>query len=328
MQTRYLFLLLALFLPGYMAPLANTFDESAHISIREMGKRIATLEAMLEKQGDVIRIKAPFEVIDKAGNLIMRVNNNGTLTALTLSSQEKKNTVAIATGVLGSRILLTNDSNSALLEANNDGSHVAVTNADVSALLGSGDDGRDGLVIQTPGVAPIAQENPDTGGNQSAAGGQMGAEISTQTGKKLALRLYDDKGTMIVSAGSNPAAAGSGTVRIANTKGETVAFMGTTLEGEHGAVGVAKAGKDVAAIFSEPRMIAVYSETGAPLATMGKSDKSEGGNLTARSPTGDGVFSAGFNSVEGGGDACVYRAKKQSQFCLGIGVPGMGAIGR
>lgn len=326
MQTRYLFLFLALLLPGYAGLLANTFDEAAHVSIREMGKRIATLEAMLEKQGDVTRIKAPFEVIDKAGNLIMRVNNNGTFTALTLYSQQKENTVAIATGTLGSRILLISDANSALLEANNDGSHVAVTNADVRASLGSGDDGRDGLVIQTPGVAPTTQEN--TGANPAAGSGQMSAEISTQTGKKLALRLYDDKGMMIVSAGSNPAAAGSGTVRIANTQGETVAFMGTTLEGEHGAIGVAKAGKDVVGLFAEPRMIAVYSDSGAPLATMGKSDKSEGGNLTARSPTGDGVFSAGYNSAVGGGDACVYRAKKQSDFCLGIGVPGMGTIGR
>lgn len=328
MQARYLFLLLALFLPGYTTLLANTFDESAHISIREMGKRIAALEALLEKQGDTTRIKAPFEVIDNKGNLIMRVNNNGSLSALILHSQEKENSAAIATGSLGSRLMLADGANLALVEANTDGSHVSVTSADVKALLGSGDDGRDGLVIQTPGIVPAAQENAAAGDNQSAGGGQMSAEISTQTGKKLALRLYDDNGIMVVSAGSNPVAAGSGTVRIANTKGETVAFMGTTLEGEHGAVGVAKAGKDVAAIFSEPRMIAVYSDTGAPLATMGKSDKSEGGNLTARSPTGDGIFSAGYNSAVGGGDACVYRAKKQSDFCLGIGVPGMGAIGR
>nr|WP_315492020.1 hypothetical protein [uncultured Rhodoferax sp.] len=64
--------------------------------------------------------------------------------------------------------------------------------------------------------------------------------------------------------------------------------------------------------------------SGAAIATISKSDKSEGGNVTARNPSGDGVFSAGFRADVGGGEACVYRAKAQNTSCLGIGMPGMG----
>lgn len=324
MQTRYLFLLPALLLIGYTLSFA---EEEDHLDISGMEKRISALEALLSKKENATQIKAPFEIVDEQGNPIMKVTKSGNSTILLLKPQGEGHSVALATGDLDSRIIVNYDGNHAILRADGDGSSVSIQNADVSATLGSGVDGRDGLMISTPGIAAASPENAGAT-PETPAGGQMMAEISTQTGKKLALRLYDDKGKVVVSAGSNPAAAGAGTVRVANIKGENVAFMGTTPEGEKGAVGVAKGGKDVAAMFSEPRMIAVYSDSGAPLATMGKSDKSEGGNLTARSPTGDGVFSAGFNSVEGGGDACVYRAKKKSDFCLGIGVPGMGAIGR
>lgn len=319
-----LLLLIALFLFSHWVVLAETPNE-AHISIKQLEARISTLEDLLQdlqqKQSNANLVTAPFKVVDKQGNVLMQINNNGTFTSLILNSQEKENSVVMATGAYGSRLMLVDGSNSALVEAHEDGSHITVANADVKAFLGSGEDGRDGLVIQTPGIAPAAQEN--TGGNQGAGGGQMSAEISTQTGKKLALRLSDDQGKIVVSAGSNPAAAGSGTVKVANTKGENVAFMGATLEGEHGVVGVAKGGKDVIALLAEPRLVAVYNDTGAPIVSMGKSDKSDAGNLTARDSAGDGVFSAGYNSAVGGGDACVYRAKRQNKFCLGIGLPGM-----
>lgn len=315
MKTRYLSLLLVL---SCKLALADPNNE-AHISIKQLEARISTLEDLLQelqaKQGNPSQVKAPFEVVDQEGKPLLKVTNNNGSTLLLLSSQNTQNTVVIATGNIDSRIVLQSDANHAILKANTDGSSLSISNADVATVLGSGDDGRDGLVIKIPGVLP---ENPD-----SAGGGQMSAEISTQTGKKLALRISDDKGNTVVSAGSNSAAAGSGTVRVANIKGENVAFMGTTSEGENGAMGVAKGGKDVVAIMSEPRLVAVYNDMGAPIVSMGKSDKSDGGNLTTRDPTGDGVFSAGYNSAVGGGDACVYREKRKNTFCLGIGLPGM-----
>ncbi len=156
------------------------------------------------------------------------------------------------------------------------------------------------------------------------------AEIADQPGKKVALRLYDDAGKVVVSAGTNPTTNGSGTVMAANTQGENVAFLGTSTDGQTGVVSVAKSGKDTAALISEPRMIVLYNDAGEAITTLAKSQEGtgEGGNITIRQPDGEGIFSAGYNAEAGGGDACVYRAKKQTMFCLGIGVPGMGAIGR
>ena len=72
------------------------------------------------------------------------------------------------------------------------------------------------------------------------------------------------------------------------------------------------------------RLVAAYNKSGNAVVTIGKSENSEGGNVTARDPAGDGVFRAGHNTAVGGGDACVYRAKRQNVFCLGVGMPGVG----
>ncbi|MFM2318411.1 MAG: hypothetical protein RLZZ215_1032 [Pseudomonadota bacterium] len=322
MQTRYLFLLLALFLPGYMAPLAATFDEAAHISIREMGKRIAALEALLAKKENTLQIKAPLQIVDETGRVMLAVGSNASdgdflkmgdfpAPTIALGRQSDKAYLTVGTDTDSKAILTANDKGVVAL---------AIEEPAYTTRIGSlADQTGHGIFIRDAGGV-------DATGNTTPT--KPLAEIASREGKKVALRMYDEQGNIVVSAGSNPAAAGAGTVRVANTKGENVAFMGTTPEGENGAVGVAKGSKDVIAMMAEPRLVAVYNDTGAPIAAIGKSDKSEGGNLLALSPDGDGVFSAGFNSAVGGGDACVYRAKKQSKFCLGIGVPGMGAIGR
>jgi len=288
-------------------------------SKEEMEARILELEDKLhEIETNSHKVKAPFEVVDDKGNLLMKISNEAIGTRLLMSSPETQNTVAIVAGKMDSRVALTSVSNSSVIKASEKGSGIEIHNADIHAVLGSGDDGRDGLIINSPGVMPTT---PATDGS-----GQMVAEISTQTGKKLALRLFDDKGTLVVSAGSNPSAAGAGTVKVANTKGESVAFIGTSENGESGALGVAKNGKNTAALLSEPRMIVLYNNAGEAITTLAKSQEGtgEGGNITLRQPDGEGVFSAGYNAELGGGDACVYRAKKQNVFCLGIAVPGMG----
>ncbi len=100
------------------------------------------------------------------------------------------------------------------------------------------------------------------------------------------------------------------------------------LGAESGGSGVIQAfttdGKVGAGLVGKDRMIAAYNAAGSAVATMGKSEQSEGGNVTARTPDGDGVFRAGFRADIGGGEACVYREKRQNVFCLGIGMPGIG----
>ncbi|QLQ32775.1 MAG: hypothetical protein HZT40_15595 [Candidatus Thiothrix singaporensis] len=121
---------------------------------------------------------------------------------------------------------------------------------------------------------------------------------------------------MMVSAGMNPATGGSGTVMTANTSGENVAFLGTSVDGASGALGVSKAGKNTAALLSEPRMIVLYNDAGEAITSIAKSQEGagEGGNITIRQPDGEGVFSAGYNAEMGGGDACVYRVRSRMCF--------------
>ncbi|WP_040839485.1 hypothetical protein [Thiothrix nivea] len=254
-------------------------------------------------------IKAPFKVVDNNGRVILSVttDNQGS-DYLVMGEQGKPSILLQRNGEYARLSARISADNRAYLNADTaTGASAAAEHNHFASGVGTSALGGSGLFIrQVQGQAALPA-----------------AEIAALPGKKVALRLYNEQGKAVVSAGMNPAAGGAGTVRTANTKGENVAFMGTTSEGENGAVGVAKNGKDVVAMLAEPRLVAVYNDTGAPIVSMGKSDKSDGGNLTTRDPAGEGVFSAGYNSAVGGGDACVYRAKRQNTFCLGIGLPGM-----
>ena len=269
----------------------------------DLNLRLSKLEASRNT------VQAPFKVVDKNGRVILSVttDNQGT-DYLVMGEQGKPS------------ILLQRNAEYARLTARISADNRAYLNADT-----------------TTGASAAAEHNHFASGVGTSALGGSGlfirevqgqaalpaAEIAALPGKKVALRLYNEQGKAVVSAGMNPAAGGAGTIRAANTKGENIAFMGTTPEGENGAVGVAKNGKDVIAMLAEPRLVAVYNDTGAPIVSMGKSDKSDGGNLTTRDPAGEGVFSAVYNISVGGGDDCVYRAKRQNNYCLGIGLPGM-----
>lgn len=254
-------------------------------------------------------IQAPFKVVDKNGRVILSVTtDNQGADYLVMGEQGKPSILLQRNGEYARLTARISADNRAYLNADTvTGASAAAEHNHFASGVGTSVLGGSGLFIrQVQGQAALPA-----------------AEIAALPGKKVALRLYNEQGKAVVSAGMNPAAGGAGTLRVANTKGENIAFMGTTPEGENGAVGVAKNGKDVIAMLAEPRLVAVYNDTGAPIVSIGKSDKSDGGNLTTRDPAGEGVFSAGFNSAVGGGDACVYRAKRQNTFCLGIGLPGM-----
>ena len=143
-------------------------------------------------------------------------------------------------------------------------------------------------------------------------------------GRGVALRLFDDSGKVVAGAGSNPAAGGAGLV-FAGSGGATNAAV---LAAESDGTGLVQAfsadGTVAAGLVGKDRMVAAYNSTGSAVATIGKSEQSEGGNVTARNPSGDGVFRAGFRTDLGGGEAGVYRVKTQMVSCLGLGVPGMG----
>ncbi|OQX11371.1 MAG: hypothetical protein BWK73_17910 [Thiothrix lacustris] len=306
--------------PDKEAALASVAEPNAvHPNVAQLEKRIAVLEdevqALLAKQGKPSQVKAPFEVVDSDGRVMLRVSNDakadmldmgGGLVLMNYTTEQR------------GRVIVSSSGGRAVMEADAKSASIVVESAKYTTRMGSGPNGEgNGFFVRDAGGVAA---------NGSATPTKPLAEIAALAGKKVALRLYDDAGNAVVSAGTNPAAAGAGTVKVANTKGEPVAFLGTSENGESGALGVAKNGKNTAALLSEPRMMVLYNDAGEAITTLAKSQEGtgEGGNITIRQPDGEGIFSAGYNADLGGGDACVYRAKKQNVFCLGIGVPGMG----
>ena len=274
--------------------------------------RLETLEARIAKlEANHNTVQAPFKVIDAAGKTLMTVNSDKGISSLRLGEPGNAMAALLIDGE-SARVIAANKSNIGYLNADANISQTVLSSNGVRTAIGSPEEGVNGMVIS----------NAD---NRQPLG-----EMALRPGKKFALRLYDEAGKVVVSAGTNPTTSGSGTVMAANTQGENVTFVGTSSDGQTGVVSVAKGGKDTAALISEPRMIVLYNDAGEAITTLAKSQEGtgEGGNITIRQPDGEGIFSAGYNAEAGGGDACVYRAKKQNMFCLGIGVPGMGAIGR
>lgn len=274
--------------------------------------RLEALEARIAKlEANHNTVQAPFKVIDAAGKTLMTVNSDKGISSLRLGEPGNAMAALLIDGE-SARVIAANKSNIGYLNADANISQTVLSSNGVRTAIGSPEEGVNGMVIS----------NAD---NRQPLG-----EMALRPGKKFALRLYDEAGKVVVSAGTNPTTSGSGTVMAANTQGENVAFVGTSSDGQTGVVSVAKGGKDTAALISEPRMIVLYNDAGEAITTLAKSQEGtgEGGNITIRQPDGEGIFSAGYNAEAGGGDACVYRAKKQNMFCLGIGVPGMGAIGR
>jgi len=257
-------------------------------------------------------IKAPFKVVDNNGRVILSVStDNQGADYLVMGEQGKPSILLQRNGEYARLSARISADNRAYLNADTAiGATAAAEHNHFASGVGTSAMGGSGLFIrQVQGQAALPA-----------------AEIAALPGKKVALRLYNEQGKAVVSAGMNPAAAGAGTVRTANTKGENVAFLGTSEDGASGALGVAKNGKNTAALLSEPRMVVLYNDAGEAITTIARSQEGtgEGGNITIRQPDGEGIFSAGYNAELGGGDACVYRAKKQNVFCLGIAVPGMG----
>ncbi|GEM_PF-1890089 len=274
--------------------------------------RLEALEARIAKlEANRNTVQAPFTVVDAAGKTLMTVNSDKGISSLRLGEPGKAMAELLIDGE-SARVIAANKSNIGYLNADANISQAVLTSNGVRTALGSPEEGVNGLLVS------------------NADSRQPLGEMALRPGKKFALRLYDEAGKVVVSAGTNPTTSGSGTVMAANTQGENVAFVGTSSDGQTGVVSVAKGGKDTAALISEPRMIVLYNDAGEAITTLAKSQEGtgEGGNITIRQPDGEGIFSAGYNAEAGGGDACVYRAKKQNMFCLGIGVPGMGAIGR
>lgn len=276
--------------PTPPAPQPGGNADAARIAALE--KRVAQLEA---ERGT---FRAPLTITGAGGRPLLRVSPNGAFLFGGGQSQ-----IVLAVPASGDPLLAVKGNGSIVdLRAGNDGGLVRAVSSVGTTRVESG--------AQTVGV-------------NVAAGGKPGASLGMQGGRAIALRIMDAGGKTIVAAGPNPKAAGTGLVYVGDGSRNAAALAVDTGGGglvhafaADGTVGSGLSGRE--------RLVAAYNRSGEAVVSIGKSENSEGGNVTARSPAGEGVFRAGY-ATGGGGGACVINAKRGTNVCLGIGVPGVGA---
>lgn len=303
---------------------------------------IARVEA-LEKARETV--KAPFKVVNGAGKVLFSVVEDGTVTvgtegqAAIVMKTLPSNSAFIQVSTTGSRRVI--------LAANaDDGAHVMMNDGPDAEVQLTTSQGNNGFIRLKGGTSSAIlnadasnaatlnlEDGPDAGvllsskpenlGLLAQKAGKNAVSLGAITGKGVALRLYNDAAQQVVSAGANPDKGDTGIVSV-GTGSKTAAWISSEADGSGLAQVFASDGTGAAALVGKERAVAAYNQAGSAVATISKSDKSEGGTVVARNPGGEGIFAAGFASEYGGGEACVWRAKRSNTFCLGLGMPGMG----
>lgn len=307
---------------------ANQSMAAANEAMRaELAAALATMEqqttSLQQRVAELERTKgtitAPFKVVAKDGFTLLKVDEvstqfaypgGGTAGFLLQAGMTPQfyingdNNGVTLDGGATPRIALLQGGNAVFEASYKAGQGVRVTGqSDTGAFELAADSDLTGLLVKQ-GDAPVVG-------------------LGTYEGRTAALRVFAASGSTIAAMGENPAVPGTGIVYAGGSAG-TAASLSADSDGSGRADIFAADGSAGASMIGKDRMVAAYNAAGNAVVTIGKSENSEGGNVTSRNPDGEGVFRAGFNGELGGGDACVYRAKRQNTFCLGIGLPGMG----
>lgn len=284
--------------------------------VSELEKKVAKLEA---ERGT---IKAPFKVVDTSGFALLLVDESGA----TFSSFGGGTTNIQLKQGQPPQIYLGNQAGGLSLEGG-ETNRITVVNGDTSVFELKADAGQ-GIMMSgktSEGEFQLGS-GPELVGIVIKKDGQPAAGLGTAEGRGVALRMYDKSGQVVAAAGENPAAAGTGIVYVGNgsKNGAALAADGDGSGVVHAFNGDGTVG---AGLIGKERLVGAYNASGTAVATLQKSDKSEGGTIRARDPSGEAVFSTGFRSDLGGGEACVIRNKRGGNvFCLGLGVPGFGTV--
>lgn len=278
---------------------------------------IARVEALERARGT---IKAPFRVVSASGKTLFQVDVYGNSQFQGATGQGLIHVAFVGNGA-------------AIAAISPDGSFSASVGESGSRLHVQSADAKSRATIFASDKASLnlasGERNTDLGadddlfGLKLSQGEKPAASLGTLPGKGVALRLYNQASEQVVSAGANPAKGDTGIVSV-GTGTKTAAWISSEADGSGLAQVFAADGTGAAALVGKERLVAAYNQAGNAVATISKSEKSEGGTVVARNPGGEGIFAAGFAADYGGGEACVWRAKRSNTFCLGLGMPGMG----
>ncbi|WP_439528578.1 hypothetical protein [Pannonibacter sp.] len=276
--------------------------------------------AELERQKGTVT--APFKVVDKTGFTLLLVDEAGA----TFSSLGGGTTNIQLKQGQPPQLYLGNQAGGLSLEGG-ETNRTTLVNGDTSVFEMKASSGQG---IQMRGTTTEGQFELGSGpallGLVVRKNDQPAAGLGTFDGRGVALRLFGAGGQVIAAAGENPSVAGTGLVYVGNGSKNSAALAADS-DGSGFVHAFAGNGTVGAGLVGKERLVAAYYEGGAAVATLQKSDKSEGGTIRARDPSGEAVFSTGYRADIGGGEACVIRNKRGGNiFCLGLGVPGFGTV--
>lgn len=283
--------------------------------------QIAALQARVaELERTKGTITVPFKVVDKGGYPLVLVDES----AATFSSPDgsAKTNIQLKAG-LPAQLYLGNMAGGLSL-VGGETNEITIVNGETAVfkLTETADQGVLMTGTTTEGEFRLGS-GPGLTGLLITRGDQPAAGLGTFDGRGIALRVFAASGMVVGAMGENPGTPGTGIAYVGNGT-QNAAALAVDADGTGVVHAFAADGTVGAALNGGPRLVAAYNAAGNAVASMGQSENSEGGNVTARDPAGEGVFRAGYNSAVTGGDACVFRAKRQNVFCLGIGAPGMG----
>lgn len=281
---------------------------------------IAALEArIVELERNKGTVTVPFKVVDTGGFPLVLIDENAA--TFTIPSGGATN-IALKSGA-HPQIYLGDQQGGVSIEGGQT-NRILLDSGD-TALFELKQDAGQGIVMTgktTEGAFELGS-GPGLVGLMVKKGDQPAAGLGTFDGRGIALRVFAASGQVVGAMGENPSTPGTGIAYVGNGT-QNAAALAVDDTGSGIVHAFAADGTVGAGMLGEARMLAAYNAAGNAVVTIGKSENSEGGNVTTRDPTGEGVFRAGYNSAVTGGDACVYRAKRQNILCLGIGAPGMG----
>lgn len=285
---------------------------------QQLGALQARIDALERNKGTV---PIPFKVVDKSGYPLLLIDDQSA--TFSIPGGGGRTDIALKSGAQP-QIYLGNQQGGVSIEAGS--ANRLLLQSGETALFELRQDAGAGTSMtgkSTEGSFELGS-GPSLVGLMVKKGDQPAAGLGTFEGRGVALRVFAASGQTVGAMGENPGTPGTGIVYVGNGSQNAAALSANT-DGSGVVHAFAADGTVGAGLVGLDRMVAAYNAAGFAVVTIGKSENSEGGNVTSRDPSGEGVFRAGDNGAVTGGDACVYRAKKQNVFCLGIGAPGMGA---
>lgn len=303
-----------------------------------------------------MKVPAPFEVVDKAGKTIFRVQDrDAEVTMLArgayVYSQSGKPIVDLSASTLsggGGRVRVTAVEDekifSSMVATNVVTGFTSEKSGKRTTFVGTDDQNAAVVeVYRSDGQKPAATlglqgesgalnvfgsgEKPVASIQSDAGDGKL--SINDKGGQQVAGVFANDNGGVMKVMKSGEAntytainAINAGLGMAIRKNGTRLVFAGASGEGgEKGSVYVYGNGENpVAGITSYAGgkgLVAVFNQSTA-IAMLAESDKhAGGGNITASDPAGNGIFSAGYTGEAG--DACVTR--KNGLWCMGTNLP-------